>query len=428
MILLLPLLLSLVFYLLKEYYGLIILGISYLLLSLIDILIKSENLTTGLEGGNISIELLVLILISLLVIYWLEISNNIKFNNFMFGSKELKGDNAYEILGSIFIIGSYLSLMSTSIVSLFISIEILTFTTMILINLYIQDQYPGILYYLFSGLFSAFFILSLALIYMGSNLALKFLFIVFMAKIGLAPFHILLPILYQNLSIEWIFLIDIPYKIILFMVINKLNIINSFNIGSIDIGWIIILSILIGAIGSLRYKNLLSIGIYSSIYHYALILITIENNNLDYFFYYITIYSIIILIYLSLITLYYQNFKINEPYYMTLWFILIMNLIGIPPLSGFFIKYYPLYLSLINLNWITFIIASFGLLLLTYTYLRILIIILLGKVNKENLNKSDLKKECEEVGFEKNTTENRFYPNLISNLIILISFLPLLIL
>jgi hypothetical protein len=78
------------------------------------------------------------------------------------------GENTTLImLGGLFLIGSYLSIISTSMISLFISIEVLSFTIIIIINLYIQDQYPGIIYYLISGIFTGLFILSLGYLYIG---------------------------------------------------------------------------------------------------------------------------------------------------------------------------------------------------------------------------------------------------------------------
>ena len=55
----------------------------------------------------------------------------------------------------------------------------ISFLMLILLNLYIQDQYPGIIYYLFSGLFSALFLLSLGYISMGYLISYSLLSIVF---------------------------------------------------------------------------------------------------------------------------------------------------------------------------------------------------------------------------------------------------------
>jgi len=292
----------------------------------------------------------------ILILSWIIVLTGIWINN-----------NENSLLGWIFLIGSFLTLTSTSSISLFLSIEILSMTILILINLYIQDQYPGILYYLFSGLFSALFLLSLGYLSLGYLSASKILCIVLFAKLGLVPFHILLPNIYNNLSPQVILLMDIPYKMILFFVLYRLNFL------FLDYSFWIALSLIIGAIGSIRYQNLFSVWIYSSLYNYGLILITIHYQAMDYFLYYIFIYSLTAMIFFYLVTSKFINRQIENQIYILFWFLLLINLIGIPPFNGFFIKFQVLYLALYHHSWFFFILVSFGLIFLTYTYLRLLI-------------------------------------------------------
>jgi hypothetical protein len=138
MIYILPLLISLLIYIIYEDINLIIYGIISLLINMLYLPINTEIL--------IIIYVILLILYSIIGI----------------------GENTTLImLGGLFIIGSYLSIISTSMISLFISIEVLSFTIIVMINLYIQDQYPGIIYYLISGIFTGLFILSLGYLYIG---------------------------------------------------------------------------------------------------------------------------------------------------------------------------------------------------------------------------------------------------------------------
>ena len=199
MIFVLPFILSFLFSLLKPE-KLIKLDENLLFGLLSWILIGSELLFFGSE-------LFILILIWILSFYWI-INNKEK-----------------DIIGYIFLISTYLCISSTSLFSFFISVEILSFLMMILINLYLLDRYPGILYYLFSGLFSALFILSLGYLSMGYLISYSFLNIIFFYKLSLAPFHILLPQIYNSLSPRIIFLIDIPYKILLFYLFSRISII-----------------------------------------------------------------------------------------------------------------------------------------------------------------------------------------------------------
>ncbi len=370
MIIILPLFIGMILYLLKEKDTILLTSI----FSLYFLYNKCILITS---------EILIIYLLMLLVMIWIYMNKNI-------------------LLGIIFLLGSILVITSTSILSLLISIEILSMTMIILINLYIQDQYPGILYYLFSGLFSALFILSLGYLILGYSIAYKFLYIVLFYKLGLVPFHILLPNIYNNLSPKVILLIDIPYKLVLFFILYKMYFL------SFDINIIIYLNLIIGAIGSLRYQNLLSLLIYSSLFNYGLILISISFQYITFFIYFIYIYAFTIVIYLYLITYKFLDRKINNFYYLLLWFIIWINLIGIPPFNGFWIKFFIIYLALYHYSYFLVIIIAFGILLLTYTYLRILISIIMNDKYYNIISKN-------------NIIEN----NIISILIVLIS-IPLL--
>lgn len=328
-----------------------------------------------------SCECFLSILIIFFIIIWIDLNSN-------------------SLLATIFLFGSLLVLRSTSLVSLFVSIEILTLTIIIVINLYIADKYPAILYYLFSGLFSALFVLSLGYISLGYEIAYKLIYAVWIYKIGLAPFHLLLPQIYNNLSPRVILLIDIPYKALLLYMVYRLNI-PLFD-------YVLIFSILVGSIGSIIYKNLLSIMIYSSIFNYSLLLIAIYFNNINYFLFYLIIYAFMVFIYLYLIHYKFIDRQIDHPIYLLFWFILILNLMGIPPFNGFIIKFYIFYLMAANFSYLLLFISSLGVLILSYTYLRILLSMMMS-----------------DKSFKLNHT-NSTYAHIVSSLLIFIS-IPLFI-
>lgn len=400
MIIILPLLFSLLLYLLKEktinhsddtlLYG---------CFSIIFSLIMTEYIPV-----NISSEKIILFFITILIIYQIDLNKNSFF-------------------GSFFLLSVSLAIFSFSIFSFFLTVEMISFLVLILLNLYVQDQYPGIIYYLFSGLFSALFLLSLGYLSMGYFISYSLISVVFFYKLGLVPFHFLLPHLYNSISPRKIFLFDIPSKLVLFYLYFRISSVY------IDLSVIIILSLLVGSIGALRYQNLLTILVYSSIANYGIILLIISYNEQGSFLFFIIIYSLMVLIYLYLIISKQIDKKINNYYYIIFFFILIINLMGIPPFSGFQIKFIPLFILIENYysSSYLFIIISFSFILLGFTYLRILLSLIL-KYDQTPLNNNmpkilnnkdnNLVKESIIVVNNKNVP----YAHFISSLLVILSF------
>ncbi len=339
MLFILPLVLSILFYILKEKEVYLITG-SILFLILL------------LKSIEINIEVLMSILLTVFTLIWI-----------MF--------NEQKLIGIIFNLSCLFVIFSTSLISLFVGIEILSLSVIILINLYSQDKFSSIIYFFFNGILSALLVLSLGYFYLGSYLGLKFFLLALICKLGLAPFHIILPQLYNNLSPKLILLLDIPYKLTLFFIFYR------FSSNSIFFSFFIILSLIVGSVGAIRYKNLISILVYSSLYNNALILITIFLNHADYYLFYIIIYSSFLYLYLSLITLKIIDCTFSNPYYLLIWILLLFNLMGIPPLSGFFIKFFVFYLTLYYQYFFIFFILLISTLIISFIYLRILVSLLL---------------------------------------------------
>ena len=333
MILLLPLFLSFILYILNEKNDIIV------LYSIINIIIYNILISIGIN--------IVCIYILIILIYWLINDNN-------------------KLYSLLFIISSILIFYSNSLYSLFISIELISLIMVTYINFYIQNKYYGILYYLFSSIFTGIFILSLGYIYLGYNLGYYLIILIFIYKLGLAPLHILIPKIYNNLSIKKLIFIDILCKYLNLFIFYRL-----FISISINLSYIILISIIISTLLTLKETNLLNILIYSSIINYSLILILINNFNI--FFIYLIHYIFISLIFFYLITYYNLFYSINNSYYILLWFLLSMNLIGIPPFIGFWIKFYILYLLILSLNYYLLIIILFSFILLSLVYIRILL-------------------------------------------------------
>lgn len=340
MILILPSMLSLLMYVLFSNELLLSYGLFLSIILLLNSVMCSE--------------IWLMILISVFCLIWINIQSQ-------------------KIIGVIIYIAALLCIQSTGLISLFISIEMLSLSVVILINLYIQEKHTGILYYLFSGLFSALFLLGIAYSSaLGNPIGYILIYISLWFKIGLSPFHLLLPKLYTQLSPTIIILIDIPYKLVLWWVLYR------FYVFPIDLSLLIILCLLTGAISSIGNTHLMNILIYSSINNYGLLLISLILQKEDYFIFYLTIYSCLVFIYLQMITFNHIPKKIMNNYYICIWTFLIFNLIGIPPFAGFFMKYFILSLLIENKLIILFIIILISVFIISYIYLRILVSMLLG--------------------------------------------------
>lgn len=319
MLYLLPLILSIIINIIINNNKIIIIGIISLLINLI--LIGGDNI---IKNNDIIILIYIILII---ILYYIR----------------YKGDYNNNIIIGIMIIGIYLTINSTSILSLIISIEILSFLIIIIINFYLLDLYPGILYFIFSSLFTSLLILGFGYIYYGHYISLNIIKYYLFFKLGLFPFHFLLPNIYLNLSLKYIYLIDIPYKLIILYILIKLNI-NINNLIMIDLIYILF-NLIFSSIAIYNNHNLLIIYLYSSIFNYSLILLfssIISLINIHILISYIIMYFLINLIFINLIFNYnIKTIKYNKGinnYNIIIIIIILLNYLSLPPLMGFKLK------------------------------------------------------------------------------------------
>jgi proton-translocating NADH-quinone oxidoreductase chain N len=326
-----------------------------------------------------------------------------------------------------------LLLLSNNVVTLILLIEIQTFCILIL-NLsnkqnilksettlkyfIISSITSGLLLFGFSNLY--FFTGSLNLneillfmnfinIDINTNIYLFFsIFLIFISliiKLGFFPFHNWLLDLYNGFSYNLIFIMFIFQKPILFFLLYKIFSFYSFFFyyNTIIINFVILISIfsiIIGSIGIILQSNIKKFLAYSSLVTNSYLLLLLLN---DYFYFNIFFIIFIIIYNLNnfLFFFFFQyiniNFKIKNlleiyNYYyinkfMTILFIItLFSFLGLPPFSGFFSKYFILFiLNLNNFLNLTIIILILNI-ISSFYYLKIIKLLISNEKFSYNTN------------------------------------------
>nr|YP_008475193.1 NADH dehydrogenase subunit 2 [Wickerhamomyces mucosus]AGS44503.1 NADH dehydrogenase subunit 2 [Wickerhamomyces mucosus] len=387
---------------------------------------------------NIYIYILIsIIIISLLTINTTLINNLSWINNF----------NKFYISIILFnLLGIILLISSNNIISIFIGIELQSYSLYILTGITNKSSsgHNSLFYYLIGGLGSIIILYGLSLIYYisgniylnyiniilnynslllyegwSNNLILGYIILLFglLIKIGAAPMYNWSILLYMNSNTIITSYISIIPKISILSYIwilynNIININTTILFNNINenilifiLSIIISLSLIIGSIGGLTQIKIKSILAYSGLLNIGYLLLSIIINNINsliayiiyitqYSFNHISIFLLLIISILYNKTSYnnlinnhiiyiYELINIRKNIFLVISFIIVIgSFIGIPPLFGFYGKYYLL-ISLINNNYIflslLLIICS---IISTGYYLYILNIIIIKKIYK----------------------------------------------
>ena len=236
--------------------------------------------------------------------------------------------------------------------------------------------------------------------YLDNYLFIGFLFINIglFFKLSIPPFHIWLPDIYEG---------SLKVVLFIFALLGKLSIIIFFwKIYSIILiktlfDWqnllllFILLSWLIGVLGVLTAKKFSRLIAYSSINHMGFILLILVLNNKILLTLYLIIYiltlSTLLLIWLN--TIKWNNYKGITTIYQFIYIIksnnllflciilMLFSLAGIPPLSGFFGKFYVLFFSLEYNYYLLVMIGLFFSIVSCFYYLRLIKIISFNNTN-----------------------------------------------
>lgn len=313
----------------------------------------------------------------------------------------LNNFNRYYVTIIIFnIIGIILFMTSNNLISIFIGIELQSYSLYILTGIPSKSNtsaHNSLFYYLIGGFGSIIILYGISLLYYTSGniylnninilldyvsfrnpLLVGYLFVIFglLIKIGAGPMYNWSILLYMNSNTIVTSYISIIPKLSILTYIwylyHQLNI-SAYDINnSIDskiiliLSLIITISLIIGSISGLSQIKIKSILAYSGLLNigYLVLSILIDNiNSLTAYIIYITQYSIghVSMFLLLIIAAIYNNnhliytYEIKSIYknsfLIASLLIIIGSFIGIPPLFGFYGKYYLL-ISSINSNYL----------------------------------------------------------------------------
>ncbi len=326
------------------------------------------------------------------------------------------------ILLFISLLSMCLLISSTELILLYLSLEMQSLAFYILASskqTSILSIEAGLKYFVLGTIASGFLLLGSSVIYGWTGLSKlfeinlfffylldeKYMFIFFIAfiipfffKFSIAPFHIWTPDVYEGSpSVITFFFSLVPKFIILGLLIRffyDLFLLNFFNNNwKFMFFFSSILSVIVGSLSGIFQFKIKRVLAYSSIINVGFFLSSIFNLNAEgfissifYFFVYFISTSAVFIVFLTI--RYYSNFFkfkniyeygsiVNVNLFVVFVFIInLFSLIGLPPLSGFFGKFFILFSVFSEKYFVLFFFLIVGSVLSTLFYLRIIRILL----------------------------------------------------
>ncbi len=315
-------------------------------------------------------------LILLTVFFILIISKN---------KSEIEGINfpEFNILILLSTCGMMMVVSSNNLITLYLSLELQALPIYILCALRKNDMRSAessLKYFLLGALSSGFLLFGTSLIYgftgylnfedilnntidtnIGLNFGLIFLISGIAFKISAAPFHMWAPDVYQGSPTPITLLISSAPKIasVSVLAILTYNVFKNIHENWNDLIIVLCLSsMIVGSIGAVIQSNLKRLLAYSSISHMGFILlglVSFSNAGLESIMFYLTIYLFLLVGVFSIILSLKKDNQTVEvlsdlkglsndyPFLSISLLIFMFSMAGIPPLSGFFSKWFVFY-------------------------------------------------------------------------------------
>ena len=321
----------------------------------------------------------------------------------------------YPILILTAILGMFVMVSSNNLIGLYLGIELQSLSLYVLAALNrdsVKSTEAGVKYFVLGALSSGLLLYGCSLVYgftgstnyyviaenyTSSNLALSFGLVFILVglafKISAVPFHMWTPDVYEGAPTSVTAFFALAPKVAGFGAIIRIlyiafgNVVNEWQTILIFIS---IASMILGAVAAIGQTNIKRLMAYSSISHmgYALAGVTTGTNegissSILYIFLYVVmnIGSFVCIILMKRKTVYLENIRDlsglskNHPVIAFSFTVILFSLAGIPPLAGFFAKFY-IFMAVIKSN--LFALAIIGLItsvVSAFYYLRIIKII-----------------------------------------------------
>ena len=413
----------------------IFISISIMLLLLVGVF-KKNSASLIYNLSNISLVILLALIINLSSLDTIYLFNNSylidNLSNYMkiilvgsgifvmlTGSKYIQAINLNKIEYPILILSSILGMMimisSNDLIVFYMGLELQSLALYVLASFNrdnLLSTESGLKYFVLSALSSGLLLYGCSLTYgfsestnfdqilinstefnYGTTFGIVFILVGLAFKISAVPFHMWAPDVYQGSPTSVTLFFAILPKIAALSVFIKFlytPFVNMNDQWQTIIVFISIASMIFGAVAAIGQKNLKRLIAYSSISHmgYALAgLATVSNQGIQSSITYISIYLVMNLAFFSCLFMlkrndkYYENIEDlsglskKHPILSFSLLIVLFSLAGIPPLAGFFAKFY-VFLAVIEQS--MYFLAIVGLLatvVAAFYYLRIIKII-----------------------------------------------------
>jgi len=356
----------------------------------------------------------------------------------------LRNHTEYLAIVLLATIGLMLLVGSEELLMIFIGLELLGLSLYVMTafdKTDVRSAEAGLKYFLFGSTASAFTLFGISLIYgmsgttrlaaIANNLDSTFVqpllavgivmtLIGFAFKIAAAPFHLWAPDAYQGAPVPSAAFIASGSKVASFVVLGKIVLVGFAPVhGSADwramvAGWspvlaaLAALSILLGNLVALAQTNMRRLLAYSAVAHAGYTLLGLVAGSRDGFsatLFYTTIYAITLVGAFGVVALVrsetggddFSNFaglSSRSPLLAGSMAIFMLSLAGIPPLAGFFGKFYLFSVTLRagtnhGLLWLV-VLALFGSFISLYYYLIVLKVIFVDKNAQAGADRSSL--------------------------------------